>query len=302
MQIIVTGAGGFVGRNLTACLLEHGDTVTAVDLAGSALDSLQRDRLEIIGLRQEDTPDRLCSLLAGRTFDAMVHLAWVGAGGPLRADYRIQLENVRTALDYYTAADRLGCKKFVAVGTIGEYMAQLAEKNKIHSENFVYANCKSMTHNLLNIIAYRKGCKAVWATLGGLYGVGDSTNNLVNYTLKTLRSGQRPTFGPAEQPFDFVNIKDCVNALRLLAVTNTVSSEFYVGSGRPRPLKEYLIEIADYAGSGIGIGINERPDDGTRYLYEWFDITALVDETGYQPAYTFEKGIKEIIGRLTEEE
>lgn len=67
MHIIVTGAGGFVGRNLTACLLEHGETVTAVDLAGvSTLDSLCGEHLDVIRLEQGDTPDRLCKLLSGR--------------------------------------------------------------------------------------------------------------------------------------------------------------------------------------------------------------------------------------------
>lgn len=296
MKVIVTGAGGFVGRNLISCFLEHGDSVTAVDLIGNdSLEKLQHDNLRKVFLEKKDGAERLREALDEKKFDAMVHLAWVGAGGPLRADYTVQLNNVKMTLDYFMAADQLGCQRFVAVGTIGEYMADLALKNDISSENFIYANCKSMTHNLLNIVERQTKCKAIWATLGNLYGVGDSTNNLVNYTIKALLTNQRPKFGPAEQPFDFVNIKDCVNALWLITKTDTVSKSFYVGSGHPRLLKEFLWEIDKCVGNGVGIGIGEYSDDGSRYLWPWYDISLLEKETGYCPAYSFENGIKEIL-------
>lgn len=302
MKVLVTGAGGFVGRNLISCLLAHENTVTAIEFAGNhALEAMEHPLLNKVYLQRGETPGHLKAVLDGQEFDTVIHLAWAGAGGPLRADYAVQLNNVKTTLDYFTLAEQLRCKKFVAVGTIGEYMAQLAEKNQIHSENFVYANCKSMAHTLLNIVSYQKQCEVVWATLGGLYGADDSTNNLVNYTVRTLLANQHPTFGPAEQPFDFINIQDCVNALRLIATQPTTSKQFYVGSGAWRPLKEYLLAIEKCVDNGMCVGIGERSDDGTRYLAEWFDISALQQETGYHPQYTFEAGILEIVKRIREE-
>lgn len=299
MNVVVTGAGGFVGRNLIDRLLVRGNTVTAVDIEGNTvLPTFHHERLRTVFMKKGEKPGRLLEYLTGKSFDTMIHLAWVGAGGPLRRDYTVQLNNVKMTLDFFMTADALGCKKFVAVGTIGEYMAEMAKRNQIHSDNFMYATCKSMTHSLLNIVEHDVGCKVVWATLGGLYGVGDSTNNLVNYTIKSLLSNTKPIFGPAEQPFDFVNIKDCANALCLIAETNTCANQFYVGTGKPRLLKEYLTEIARLVDNGINVGIGGRPDDGTRYLYEWFDISELEKETGYKPAYTFETGVAEILKDL----
>lgn len=302
MNMVVTGAGGFVGRNLIDCLIKNGNTVTAVDIISSSGIKLlpNSDKIKVVAIDPDSDIESLQQLLKGIDSDVMFHLAWVGAGGPMRADYTIQLNNVKKALDYYTVADRIGCKKFIAVGTIGEYMAELAAKNNIHSENFIYATCKRMTHSLLEIVENRGKCKAVWATLGGLYGIGDSTNNLVNYTIRTLLNNEKPTFGPAQQPSDFINIKDCVRALQLIAVSDTVSKHFYIGSGEPRVLEDYLTTIAKCVNNGIDVGVGERPDDGTIYLKEWFDISDLKNETGFVPEYTFEKGIEELLNWITE--
>ncbi len=302
MRIIVTGAGGFLGQNVTEKLLLMGHEAVAVDIVGcSTFDGIDSPRLKTVLLDRHDRPEKLTEILTDR-YDAMIHIAWIGSGGPLRSDYTLQLSNVQMSLDYYTTATKLGCKRFVVAGTIGEKMCALADKSRIHSENFIYATCKSMTFELLKIIEADKECKVIWATLGGLYGPGDRTGNLVNYTVTSLLNKQEPTFGPGEQPFDFVHIKDCANALCLLATTETQSSQFYVGSGHPKQLKDFLLQISEIVDNGTDVGIGQRDDDGTRYLWEWFDTRPLTEETGYTPGYSFEKGIREIIERRKTEE
>lgn len=274
MKVIVTGAKGYIGRRLVAALEADGHEVAAIDV-GDFVSDLQG------------------------TWDVMYNLAWVGKGGALRADYNVQMANVKVALDNYRTARTLGCGRFICTGTIGEKMMKLEECARIKSQNFVYALSKQYLHAVLNLIGNEEGCKVVWATLGNLYGGNDSGGNIIDYTLRTILSGRETVFGPAEQPYDFIHVDDAVEALKLLGTCPGVrGDEFYVGNGRPRKLGEYLLEVGRIAARESLIGIGRRPDDGTRYRAEWFSIDPIRGETGFCPKIPFEEGVRQNMSEL----
>ena len=267
MKAVITGAKGFIGKRLMTALKADGCEVVGIDLG-------------------DDISD-----LNGE-WDVFYNLAWVGKGGALRADYNVQLNNVKLALDYYREAQRLHCGRYLCMGTVGESMVKLPECEKIKSQNFIYIIAKNCLHAALNAIGTDE-CRAIWVTLGNLYGGTDSGGNIIDYTIKTIREGKEAMFGPAEQPYDFLHVDDAVRALVLLGLSAGVRSDtFYVGNGTPKPLKDYLLEVGRLAGKPELIGIGRRPDDGTRYRAEWFSRHALTNETGFEPKISFEDGVR----------
>lgn len=265
-RIVVAGAKGFLGKRLVAELIRRRAEVATVDLD---------DRIEDVD----------------GAWDVFFNLAWVGKGGALRADYNVQMSNVKVGLDFYREARRLGCRRYVCMGTIGEKMARLPECQRIKSQNFIYAISKNYLHEVLNSIE-QPDCKVIWATLGNIYGGSDAGGNIVDYCLREILAGREAIFGPAEQPYDFIHVDDAVRALAGIGLDDRVkSSDFYVGNGCPKPLKNYLLEIGCLAECENLIGIGKRPDDGTRYRADWFDITALKMETGFEPRVSFKEGV-----------
>lgn len=274
-KVLIAGAGGYVGRNLVAAL-EGKAEITGVDVMQGYV-----------------RPEDLGSL--NGAYDVFYNLAWIGKGGPQRADYNLQLGNVKTALDFYREAVRLGCRRYICAGTIGELMVELPECAKIRSQNFVYINAKNFLHKVLNAIEEPEKCRVIWARLGNLYGGGNSGGNLVAYTLGKLEADEKAVFGPAEQPYDFVHAHDAARALAAIGLSDDiVSDEFYLGSGDVRQLRDYLLEIGRIVGKPELIDIGGRPDDGTRYKAEWFSISALTKETGYLPKVPFADGVAEL--------
>jgi len=269
MKIVVTGAKGFVGSRLAAALKSAGHDVYGLDVGDSA------DGLSAVA-----------------PVDVFYHLAWQGARGPARADYALQLENVRMSLDYHALACRLGAKRFVCAGTIGELMAESPECAGIRSQNFVYVNAKGFLRRLL-AIRETSDCKVVWARLGNLYG-GDLHGNLVDYTVARLSKGERAEFGPAEQPYDFVHVDDAIRGLVLIGTSAAKAEDaYYVGSGRSDVLADWLREIGRVAGKSELVAIGARPDDGTRYRREWFSIAPLA-ALGYEPRVMFADGVRQV--------
>lgn len=276
MKAIVTGSKGFIGKRLVAALEAAGCEVAGIDM-GDDITALQGE------------------------WDVMYNLAWVGKGGALRADYNVQMNNVKVALDNYNEAKRLKCKRYICTGTIGENMLKLPDCAKIKSQNFIYALSKSYLHSIFDSIGDVEGCKVIWATLGNLYGGSDAGGNIIDYTLRTILAGKEAAFGPAAQPYDFIHVDDAVEALKLLGTSEGVKSdEFYIGNGSPKKLGEYLLEVGRVAGLEHLIGIGKRPDDGTRYKEEWFSTAALCGETGFAPKISFEEGVKQNITVLKE--
>lgn len=266
MRAIVTGAKGFIGKRLMKALVESGCEVASIDL-GDDITKLEGE------------------------WDVFYNLAWVGKGGALRADYNVQMNNVKVALDNYREAQRLKCKRYICTGTVGENMVKLPECEKIKSQNFIYAISKNYLHAVLNSIG-TDDCRVIWATLGNLYGGSDAGGNIIDYTLRTILAGKEAQFGPAEQPYDFIHVDDAVRALVLLGTSDGVRSDaFYIGNGEPKPLKSYLLEIGKIVGKPELIGIGKRPDDGTRYRAEWFRIDNLAAETGFNPQIAFDAGV-----------
>lgn len=299
---IVSGANGFVGSNLCRELTNEGVTVTAIvfNEAENVGNISELKNLNIVYCNL-DCSKNLINLIDKNTIDVFYHLAWNGAGGVKRTDYTIQLQNVKNALDCYSVADELGCKKFVSVGTIGEYMTEFAMKEKIISDNFIYAVSKSFAHTLLDVLSNKGKCAFTWCTLSGIFGIGDRTVNLVNYTLKNLLKGSVPEYSSAEQYFDFLYIEDCVHALYMVGAEKNTERSVYIGSGNQLKLKDYLLKIRDCVDKNADIGIGKRPDDGTIYKKEWFNTEYLIKKIGFKPRYTFEEGIKKTINWLKSE-
>ena len=150
-KILIAGAGGYVGKNLAEALKGKAE-VAGVDVAPGFV-----------------RPEDLKSLEG--PYDVFYNLAWIGKGGAQRADYNLQIKKVKNALDFYKEAIRLGCKKYICAGTIGELMVELPECAKIRSQNFVYINAKNFLHRVLNSIEEKDKCRVIWAAIFTAAGI-----------------------------------------------------------------------------------------------------------------------------------
>jgi nucleoside-diphosphate-sugar epimerase len=293
---VVTGASGFIGQALMRFLADRNVSVYGIVRHADDARLFRSERVVYIPCPM-DAYDTLPMLLAGRERRPKVfyHLAWDGTAGKARADYVRQCSNARATCDAMVTAKAIGCQRFIATGTVTEFIADDMLKRQYTSENLMYGLAKSFTHKLLDIVARQQDVDYIWAQLSNIYGGHNASGNLISYTLGELRRGNRPTYGPCEQPYNFTYIEDVLEALFLLGgVSVHRQATYFISNGECRKLKEYLLSLADRFHAEVGIG--ERPDDGVRYSAAWFDSSALQEEFGFVPQYRFEDGLKEILG------
>lgn len=293
---IVTGANGFVGYWLIKELCKNGVRVTAIikDTNENISMLSEFEGMDIVYCELAEL-ETLKDKITARGFDAFYHLAWISAGGAGRADYAVQLQNVKFACDAVGVAKALGCKKILFAGTVTEKIAENILNLSGKAVNNIYGICKHMTHCLVDVESQRQGIEYVWMQFSNLYGPYSINGNIVGYTIKELLLGNEAKFGPANQIYDLLYIEDLVYAAYLLGGSATKTHCYYLGSGKPRILSEYLMEIGEVCGMPEFIQIGARPDDGTRYDKDWFDITALKEDTGYSPKVAYKEGLRETI-------
>ena len=117
-NVIVTGANGFIGKTLVNALLAKGCRVTALDVRFD--DVLADDpRVTCISVLNKDVP-ALAKEIPAADYHCFFHLAWAGTSGPARADYDVQLSNVKLTCDYIKLCAEVGCKRLVYASSINE--------------------------------------------------------------------------------------------------------------------------------------------------------------------------------------
>lgn len=293
-NVIVTGANGFIGSSLIKKLVEEEIRVVAVDISFSESRLPASDLITCIETAIEEEKS-LASSIPLADYDAFYHFAWRGVNGQEKADPNVQLANIDMAIICAKVAKKLNCKKFLVAGTIAEQAVHsLSQLNNTNS-GMMYGTAKHCAHLMLETYCKNIELPFVWMQFSNIYGIGNKTGNLVSYTLGEILNRREATFGPALQPYDFIYIDDLIEAVLRLGICVTKDSCYYIGSGSPCILKEYLIRIGEIAECPGLIKIGMRPDDGIKYTIDMFDNSKLVSDIGNYVSTEFDNGIKRTI-------
>lgn len=291
-NVIVTGGNGFIGSSLIKKLVANGIKVVAVDI------TFQGERLpesELITKIESCVDASLVEKLPVEEYDAFYHLAWKGVNGADKANPSVQLANIQMAIDCADICKKLNVKKYLCAGTVAENATFSLPNLEKTSEGMMYGVAKHACRLILEDYCKNIGQQFVWMQFSNIYGVGNKTGNLVSYTLGELMTGNEATFGPALQPYDFIYVDDLIEAVYRLGEKETNKAFYYIGSGSPRQLKEYLLRIGELAGYADKIGIGIRPDDGIKYSMDMFCNDDLVDAVGEYVSTDFDNGINKTI-------
>lgn len=299
-KVIITGANGFIGSSLANKLMENNVEVVAIDIVFNDSRLNQCSLLTCLETSVDDV-DRLLAKIPAGEYDVFYHLAWAGVNGPAKADPDVQLQNIQYAVNCAKVAKQLNCKKLFCAGTVAEQGIHSIPSLDTVSGGMLYAAAKYTCRIMMETYCKNIGLPFAWLQFSNIYGVGNKTGNLVSYTLSELLKGNEATFGPALQPYDFIYVDDLLEAVYRLGSSNAKQSFYYIGSGSPRILKEYLLKIGELAGMQEKVGIGIRPDDGIKYDISMFDTTPLKEAIGDYVSTPFEEGIKKTINWLKQQ-
>lgn len=307
-NVLVTGAGGFIGVNLINALLKRGDEVHVLRRPNNKQTRLTGVKKKIKSHTIDISNDADVLKLVRKIKPKQVfHLAHYG-GNPKEND-SIELRKViidGTRAIFNACAQVESIKAVVHTGSSSEYGTKLFP----------------MREDMLLEPSIPYGCAKAWATLYGQHLAREKNVPIVTLRLFSVfgpwEMGTR--FIPAailaclnEAVFklsnpktvrDFVFVEDVVRAI-LMAAKNTCTGEVInIGSGRQTSLKktaDLIFKNTEKKPSHVKMGSSGRSFDRANVVWK-ANISKAKKLLNWQPKFSLEEGITQTIKWINENE
>ena len=295
-KVFITGASGFIGKNLINRLLEAEVEIYALVMKNE-IERIPKNNHLIPVIGNLNDVEEIEHQIKDVKFDVIFHLAWEGVSTSYKNEFHIQMKNINYALNIMQIARRHRCKKVIITGSVSEY----AYCKKISSDQMpipsdFYSATKASVHIYCDFFTrLYKDVSLNWTVISSIYGPGREDDNILSYTIKALLYHQETQYTKLEQMWDYVYIDDVISALLLIARKGIAGKVYQIGSGQARMLKEYIIMVKQSIDSEAILGIGKIPYKTERIDNSIVDIRELQKDTGYCPAVTFETGIEKTI-------
>lgn len=293
---IVTGANGFIGSAVVKELLEQGYSVYAVvrshDAKYTRLPYNKNCKLIVCSLTDiKGLPELIEENVSGSLF---FHFAWQGSAGPDRGNTDIQLKNIQWTLDCIKVAKELGCSRFIGAGSImeKETLAAVYSQGNKPGTPYIYGASKVTAHAFGKALAASLNLDFIWTFITNAYGAGEFSPRLVNSTLKKCINQTEPEFTAGTQNYDFIYISDVALAYRLIGEKGYSFHEYVIGSGNPKPLKNFLLEMQHSVAPSLEFKFGNVPFTGVNLSLEDFSTELTVKHTKFKPQISFEEGCR----------
>ncbi len=259
MNVLVTGATGFIGRHVVSALLKKGHAVTAV--------ARNRKNAETFAWFKDVTfiacdihaPVTDPALVLGLP-DMVIHLVW-----PSLADYK-SLAHIEETLpaDYrfLNALLLAGVKQIVVAGTCFEYGLQCGclEEDRPNCPVIPYAIAKDSLRRFLEARQQSRPFCLQWARIFYPYGDGQKSNSLLAQLNAAIDRGEKVFhMSGGEQLRDYLPVEDVAAHLVRLAETPSFDGILNICSGKPVSVRRLVEEHLVKRNSSIHLNLGHYP-------------------------------------------
>lgn len=303
---LVTGGAGFIGSNLCEAVLNLGYKVRCLDDLSTGKKEnvdlfLDYPNYEFIkgDIKDLDTCLKACQ---GVTY-VMNEAAWGSVPRSIEMPLFYCANNIQGTLNMLEAARQNGVKKFV-----------YASSSSVYGDEPNLPKKEGREGNLLSPYALTKRCDEEWAkqytkhygldTYGlryfNVFGRRQDPDGayaaVIPKFIKQLLNGERPVInGDGRQSRDFTYIENVIeaNLKACLAPSEYAGEAFNIAYGG----REYLIDVYYGLTRALNVKVEpvfgpERPGD---IRHSNADISRAKAELGYEPEWSFDKGIQAAI-------
>lgn len=246
-HILLTGASGFVGRQILKALKARGHQVTVTARAGKSLpEGYAADHVlvtpDLFALSAEAWAEALSGV------ECVVHAAWYVEPGKY-LDSAKNLDCVSGTLALAKGAAAAGVRQMVGIGTCMEYRLP-SDHLDIHQPlepATLYAAAKLSLYQMLGAFFAKTDTAFSWCRLFYLYGEGEYPQRLVPYVRAGLERGEVVKLSAGTQLRDFLDVAEAGRQIADVVETGQ-QGPVNICSGKAITIRALVEAIADEYG------------------------------------------------------
>ena len=256
MKVLITGATGFIGTNLTRELRKKHELYILGQFEGDP------EKLGLPGIVMTDDIQCLADYIKANEIEGIIHLASLY----LTVHTSEQVKDLISSNVYFgtavlEAASLAGCVRwFLNTGSIWQnYNVKGSAYNPVN----LYAATKQAFIDMAKYYRDVFGIRFCTLKLCDTYGPNDTRKKLFKLFKDYSESGEVLKMSPGEQKIDLIYITDIIagftHLAELLSGYTELEDEYVLTSGRQIPLKKLAQLFCDVSGRKLNIEWGGRP-------------------------------------------
>lgn len=289
-KILLTGASGFIGKQVLNNLLERGYSVTAINFKNKI--DTKHPNLNVFSLDLLNYSN-IKKLIENEKFTDLLHFAWYG-------DSKCHTHNIN--LDWNSAslyllklfAENDG-KQVLMAGSVSEYdfkYGYLTEDISPITNSTLYGKAKSTLYTLAEAYCKQNNINFKWARIFNLYGQNERPQRLMPSVINSCLRGEDVIVSDCLKFQDYLHVKDVASGI-ISIFESDMTGAVNVCSAKPVQLRNIVNKIAELTnfqgnicwgaipsafGDDIVVGNNDK-----------------LKSTGWVQKYSLEEGLSETI-------
>lgn len=306
-KAIVTGSTGFIGASFVNFLTSNGIKVLALGRKSySQIKECRREKIKnadyiCLDMAEIDKLDKEIKKIKWEVGTECVffNLAWGGKTTLSDLDIEAQIKNVSWSVTALEESVKIGCSRFIQVGTMEEaftnkYLLLDHNKNNQYNRHVVYSVAKIIAKKALKLRASNLNIDYIYVLHSHVMGEDDEKDSFLQVTLQKLINGEDLIFSSGDQMFDVISLEDCAKGYYLICQKGLPGEEYWVGSGDARCLREYIERMYHIFPSKKKMQFGKLPYNDLVLSKDDFSIEKLVKHTGYKVTMSYEQIVKDL--------
>jgi len=289
MRVVLTGAGGFIGREIARELRARGHVVAGLMRGAAQCEDPHDFAADFL------QPDSYRDALIAFQPDALIHAGWFGVA-PRERDLRTQLDNVPAVGELVTQAASAGARIVLGLGTQAEYglTTDVVAEDAPACPVTLYGMSKLAAGAALLRLAQQNRMRGVWGRIFGVYGPGETAPSMLPWLARELVAGRQPQLTACTQNWDFLHVRDVAGAVADLLECEAAHGVFNIASGAAPPLRDTVLALRDIMQSPIEPVFGAVPFGPEQIIFLGGDPARLMRTTGWRPRAPLATGLLEV--------
>ena len=304
MNVVVTGASGFIGHNVllraprewTIHAVYHSTPGLDAFVAEHGLSNVRPVRCD---LSNEGDVRRMARAIGG-TPDAMLYLA--ANGDPAASAERPRWDLELNTLAFVTCLEHCPARHvvYLSSGAVYDGLSGAVGPASPVSPRLPYAISKLASEQYLRFFAERRDTVKSYVNVRffGAYGPYEAPRKITTRWLRALASGQREFVvrGDGRNLIDFMYVDDAVDGFLALLKAQGARLTVDFASGSPVSVNDIVKTMAET----LGVEVKIRNEGAVAEYIQFHTVdTTMRDRFGIVPSISFADGLKRLSAFLT---